>query len=274
MDARANWLVQMRAERALAELLPALSARGVEAMVVKGVALAHSLYEDQAARPISDVDVRIRPSKLHHVRTLAGERGWKVVMDAPVYDNMVLEIQDHQVDIEGHVGPPYVSALGIGEFFERATPQVFASGFTALVPSVEDHAILLTLNIFKDKITSAASWAIEDVRRIVSAPGFDENVFLARVSEAGIRTITRIVASHMASLGSQSWASILRALGPETRPVYARLVRRAFTERASKTLATRVLARVGADSPRARLKALAFAARWEFAHGLARRGVW
>lgn len=264
----------MRAERALSELLPELEKLHVEVMVVKGVALAHCLYGDQAERPISDVDLRIRPSKLHLVRALARQKGWTVIQDAPIYDNLVLEIHGHQVDIEGHVGPPYVSALGIGDLFPRAVQQKFSSGFTALVPSLEDHALLLILNIFKDKIATAQSWAIEDVRRIVDAPTFDVEVFLRRVAEAGVRTMTRIVAAHMVTLGSTTWQAILLALGRETRPLYAKLVRARFQTSSSADLATRVLARVGSDSPRARLKALTFAARWELRHGLSRRHSW
>ena len=264
----------MRAERALSELLPELAKEHVDVMVVKGVALAHCLYRDQSVRPISDVDLRIRPSDLSRVRSLARRQGWHFVQDAPVYDNLVLEIHDHQVDIEGHVGPPYVCAVGIGELFSRAVPQLFSSGFTALVPSLEDHALLLTLNIFKDKIATAATWAIEDVRRIVDAPGFLVETFLMRVHEAGVRTMTRIVAAHMVTLGSGTWASILEALGPETRPLYATLVRSQFRSESAASMATRVLARVGSDSPTARLKALTFAARWELRHGLARRYSW
>ena len=121
---------------------------------------------------------------------------------------------------------------------------------------------------------AAASWAIEDVRRIVDAPDFHVGVFLDRVREAGVATITRIVAEHMVSLGSGTWAGILDALGPETRPLYARLVRSHFRPDRSGDMTTRVLARVGSDSAHARLKALTFAARWEIRHGLARRYSW
>jgi Uncharacterised nucleotidyltransferase len=66
---RAAWIGNRQLRGVLAEVLAAFAARGVEAMAVKGVALALRYYGEPALRPAGDLDLLVRRADLAACRT-------------------------------------------------------------------------------------------------------------------------------------------------------------------------------------------------------------
>jgi hypothetical protein len=60
----------------LAEMLGALAARGIEALVMKGTALAYDLYPAPELRPRGDTDLLVGRDDLEHVRSVMRELGF------------------------------------------------------------------------------------------------------------------------------------------------------------------------------------------------------
>jgi len=65
-----------RCERDLQELLEALAAEGVDALLLKGVGLAHSVYPAPHVRPRVDTDLLIRRDMLEQAERLFAAEGW------------------------------------------------------------------------------------------------------------------------------------------------------------------------------------------------------
>jgi len=61
---------------ALAKVLDALNATGVESTVMKGTALAYSLHDEPATRRRGDTDLLIQPKDLDRARTHLQQLGW------------------------------------------------------------------------------------------------------------------------------------------------------------------------------------------------------
>ncbi len=85
----ADWLRARAAQHAhanrvratvLAEILTALQAAGIEALVLKGAALAHIAYPSPGLRPMGDVDVLVSRKRVREAQALLARLGF----DAPV----------------------------------------------------------------------------------------------------------------------------------------------------------------------------------------------
>jgi hypothetical protein len=238
--------MHLAARSALVDATKLLSHATIPSLAVKGAVTAHSLYGDPGERPLGDVDLRIRPRDFRRAAHAFESCGWRVVDWKPAYGAFVAELGSVCVDVESVIGAPGLCALSVDEMLTRAEG---LAGTEVRVPELHDHAVVLCVNVFKDKFALALPWAIEDVRRIGEARGFSADRFVARARYARIACLAWIVADWMArKKGSAGWGRVKERLGGERapRPLYAWALRR-LEETAPKSLATRLLARGAAD---------------------------
>jgi hypothetical protein len=264
-DARAVWATHVTARRALDVVAKGFEQADIDVLAVKGIVTSELLYREPTERPMGDVDVRIRAEDVERAHEVARREGWTVWQWKPAYGAFVLFVEELgvSVDVESVIGAPGLCGLSIAEMLERATRGV--GKLDVRVPEIHDHAVLLCVNVFKDKMRSSP-WALEDVRRIVGVEGFDADRFAERARRAKVASIVWIVADWMVrEKGSAAWGQLRDKLGGARapRPLYAWAFRR-LMERAPTGMTTRVLARVAADDPRLWIGALARAALLEW----------
>lgn len=256
------WAQQLTNARAASTFLGACEADGIPALPVKGIVSATTLYDDRADRPLTDVDVRVVPTDVKRVARLCRARGWPVVQRMRSYANLVAIVDRVYVDVEGYVGAPGMCSLHVSSMLDRATWSD-ALGFRARLPDYLDHAVLLVVNAFKDKLSGAFEWAIRDLEQTPRRPEFDARALAARLRDGGCTTIGFVVADWMVrARGAERWSEVLRALGPAPRTRYVLALQNAI-ERDAAGLRARVLGRIGADSPAMRARALAHMAAWQ-----------
>jgi hypothetical protein len=253
-DAPAVWARQALTRRVLCKVTAALGRAGVDVLAVKGVVTSGWLYAEPGERPLTDLDVRVRPRDFGAVVRASAAEGWRLDRRLWSYRTLMLDVDGISVDVESRVGPPGVTPLSVDRLFARASrdPQGF------WVPEAHDHALLLTLNVFKDKISGAFPWALEDVARVVDTPGFDPRVYVGRVREAHLTAMAWVVADWMARERQHaSWRTIRGLLGGDAPPRarYASRVRRLFATADPFSLEVRLMTRVASDDP----------LRWPFA---------
>lgn len=260
--ARGVVVTHLLADAVMAKVLPALEAARIEALPVKGFVTARQLYGDVSERPITDVDLRVRPRDVEPLARLVAREGWTLVRDSKAYRNVIFRIGSLDVDVEAAVGPPGLCGLSIDAMLARAEP-VQGAGFVYKRPEIHDHALFLCVNAFKDKLTRAAPWALRDLEKVVRDARFEVPQFLARVEESRVVAITWIVADWMARVrGDHAWREILEQLGHAPRPLFMRLYR-VLQARDDDSLPLRLLSRAASDAPLQRARALAAALRWE-----------
>lgn len=73
---RAQTATELLRQRELIAVLDELAAEDIYPVVLKGTALAHSLYESPAARPRADTDLLIRRDQVDQVRRALGRSGY------------------------------------------------------------------------------------------------------------------------------------------------------------------------------------------------------
>jgi hypothetical protein len=263
---QATWAAQVTAKRVLDVVVTRFEEAGIDVLAVKGIVTSHLLYRDPTERPMGDVDVRIRPEDFERAGRVAEKAGWAIHQWKPSYRAFVVVVLGLgvSVDVESSLGAPGLCALSIGDMLERATRGI--AGSDVRVPEIHDHAVLLCVNVFKDKLSTAALWGREDVRRIVELESFDADRFVALARRSKVASLVWIVADWMArEQGSAAWRKIRDKLGGERgpRPIYAWAFRW-LTENAPTATATRILARVAADDPRMWVVAMARAVMLEW----------
>jgi hypothetical protein len=248
-DGRAVWAKHVMARNALVAATRLLADQGVPSLAVKGAVTAYMLYRDPAERPVSDVDLRIRPDDFRRSVRAFEQAGWSIRDWKPMYGAFVAELAGVCIDVESVVGAPGLCGLSIQEMLSRASERL--AGTEVPVPEIHDHAVLLVVNVFKDKLLGAAPWAIEDVRRIVEVSEFDTARFAALAWRAKVAGIAWLVADWMVrEHGSGGWSAVREKLGGRRgpRPVYAMLFRWLLKRTKPDGLVVRVTARLGADA--------------------------
>ncbi len=207
----------------LGKIASAFEAENIEILPVKGVLTAHLLYDDVALRPLPDIDLRIRRRDFRKAVGIARDRGWNPRTDSPVLWTALLSVDGWEVDVEATVGPPGLCALRVEDLLQRAQRCVDPLGIAHWEPEVNDHALVLALNAFKDGL-GIMPWALEDLRRIPRHPRFDEDVLVLRAREGRVASALWIVADWLAERhGDVEWCAIRERVGP--RPPSLRVAR-------------------------------------------------
>ncbi|HEY2510948.1 MAG TPA: nucleotidyltransferase family protein [Polyangiaceae bacterium] len=253
LDDVAAYGYHVLARTALRESLRRLDAAGIPALVVKGVVLAYLLYDTPIDRPLVDVDLRVRPADLP--RALAalqaapphGERA-RPLVSSRVQQTAVVSLHRIQIDLESHIGPRFVCKTSVATMLQRAERTDQGLGFPHLRPELHDHAVLLAINLFKDRMTGGA-WRTRDLERIVRLPGFDPETLGARAAEAGCLTIVYVVARYLADTqGDPILDAVARRIRPPRPRFAAHVLSTLRGEHRIPLLAWRVEVRAAADS--------------------------
>jgi hypothetical protein len=248
----------LRARAALEHALARLDEAGIPALVVKGALLAHTLYASPIERPIRDVDLRVRPVDLARAgRILAGAPGAKALVRSRVYGSWVVSFERVELDLESAIGPPFVCGIPVEAILARAQRTTEGLGFPHWRPEIHDHALLLIVNLFKDRFLDVPPWKLGDLVRLVRAPGFDPATFHERVREAECTTVAHVVANVVATLAeSREWEEMAARIVPARRRYAARILSDLGVKQARPALWRRISARACADSRSRALAAL------------------
>jgi len=252
----ATWAKHQLALSALRSTLDALEPAGVPVLVVKGMVLAYSLYSDVADRPMSDVDLRVRPRDFIRAVRVMRARGFPPLWDSRQLGAVSFVVDGTLVEIETSVGPPGLCTLRVARMLERSRERVLPGELRVREPEVHDHAVVLLVNAYKDKMVECPRWSLDDLEAI--AARLDPDTLLARLAEGRVRTLAWIAADWMArERGSERWRALRERIGPHApRRLYAWVVRRSL-RRAEASVVLRALSRIASDSPVQRAWALA-----------------
>ncbi len=250
-----RWVRQSVAQAALAKALGVLDGAGVDALPVKGVVTTPLLWADSAERDIADVDLRVRPRDRVRALRAFEEAGFRIGHASKQWGTFDLIIGQMLVEVETSVGPPGLCGLDVDTMIAHATRG--EHGY--LEPELHEHALLLCVNVFKDKLARARGHALEDVTRIVRLEEFDDEKFVRVVSAARSTTLVWIVADFFAQQGDARWAEIRAALGGPRR-VYAAAYRALMRRRLRGKFLLPLVARAASDDPLQRARAVALGA--------------
>jgi hypothetical protein len=222
-----TWVSHQIGAARLRRVVEAFAAARIDILPVKGILTGRTLYADVAERPISDVDLRIRPRDVPRAIAVGRAQGWITIGRSPRFGEVSFVLGGMLVELEAHVGRPGMCAITVDELLSRAVRSVAPFGFAHLQPETNDHALVLCLNAFKDRLPGGDTGATRDLERIVALPEFDAATLAERASRGGVATAVWLVADWLArERGAEAWTGVRDLLGSAPPDVaYARAYR-------------------------------------------------
>ena len=172
----------------LARMLSLFAEHGVEALLLKGAALAHSAYERPTDRPMGDIDLLVRPEAASRAWEVVLANGWRRRRDVatersyeehqhlpPLEDTDGLEIGlELHTALFTHQAP---FDLPAGQLWEGARV-LSIGGAPALVARPEDQLVHAALHFAWSHEMSFGTWrTLRDVERIVAVGQVDWPAF-------------------------------------------------------------------------------------------------
>jgi hypothetical protein len=221
-------------------------------------------------RPLSDIDLLIRPRDFVPALRVARAASWPIVWDSKVLGSVNFIVDNMAVDVAVSLGPPGTSAMGVRELLERSERRVEPLGFPHSQIELHDHALLMSVDAFKDKLW-VKEWASRDLQMIAEMPGFEPLRLVQLARTARLETMLSIVAYWMSEqMRSRPWTTIHDSIpSGDVRSAYAKkylALAAAPADRHRWRLAC--LARTVSDAPARRAWALALGATGSALFGL------
>ena len=265
----------LRMDERLDETIKAFAAAGIPAVLLKGAALARSVYQSIVDRPMLDLDVLVPADETDAARAAAQTAGWVWKHDrryAPFFST-----HHHLPPLRDGRGTRALLELHTGLFPAR-NPFVLDADAVAqravgvrgrargiLVPSAEDHLVYLCAHWVWSHMMNGGAWrALRDVAALTERGAVDWELCAARARQARATTCvywTLRLAQRMAGVDVPAVA--LRAMKPPTPAVVLERLERYFVWRVAE----------GRECPSVRLGELLWSAamrpRWS-GHGDAR----
>src|SRR5687767_11683341 len=265
----------LRMDERLEETVAAFGAAGIRTVLLKGAALARSVYDSTVDRPMLDLDVLVSAEQTDAARAAAQSAGWVWKHDrryAPFFST-----HHHLPPLRDGRGTRALLELHTGLFpaghpFALDADAVAQRGIAArggargiLIPSPEDHLVYLCAHWVWSHMMNGGAWpALRDVAALIERGGLDWDLCAARAREARATTCvywTLRLAQRMA--GVEVPMAAVRATKPPTPDVVVERLERYFVWRISE----------GRECPSVRLSELLWSAalrpRWS-GHGHAR----
>ncbi len=149
---------------ALSDITETLQDKGVEHLLLKGSALANTIYPDPGLRPMRDLDILCRPDSIKSAYKHLQNRGYtpaKTVVADNYHHLPPLEkkLRGLNICVELHRGifpkdPPYYREPEFDELFNRSSPlTIKETGVTARMMSYEDMLYHLFQHGFRAPLT-------------------------------------------------------------------------------------------------------------------------
>ncbi len=229
-----------RMDERLEESIAAFEAAGIRTVLLKGAALARSVYESIVERPMLDLDVLVPAAEIEAAREAALSSGWVWKHDrryAPFFST-----HHHLPPLRDGRGTRALLELHTGLFpaahpFALDAEAVAARGIAArgdrrgiLIPSPEDHLVYLSGHWVWSHMMNGGAWrALRDVAALTERGALDWDLCVTRARTARATTCvywTLRLAHRLA--GVKVPALALRELAPPTPSLVLERLERYF----------------------------------------------
>jgi hypothetical protein len=229
-----------RMEERLDETVAAFADAGLQIVLLKGAALARSVFASVTDRPMLDLDVLVPADQTDAARATAASVGWVWKHDrryAPFFST-----HHHLPPLHDSRGTRALLELHTGLFpaghpFQLEATTVAGRAIRArggkheaLIPSAEDHLVYLCVHWVWSHMMNGGAWrALRDVGALAERGGLDWTRCVTRAREANATTCvywTLRLAHRLA--GVDVPAEAMRAMEPPTSPLLLNRLERYF----------------------------------------------
>jgi hypothetical protein len=227
-DLRAAAIADLLREGELRRLLAALAAAGVHSLVLKGAALAYTVYRAPHLRPRGDLDLLIAPPDLETADQALVAAGWCRAVE---HDSAAITTQRHYVlggaprfaehlDLHWKIAVPRIfgDAIGFDELAARAVP-IAALGPDAWTLSSADALFLACLHRVAHHQDAADLLWLWDIHLLASSLSEAERAsFVALAGQRAMRAVcARGLELALARFATPRAPELIAALRPSQK---------------------------------------------------------
>ena len=230
--------------RPLAELLSACAEAALDIIVLKGAALAETVYPRPSLRPFGDIDILVRPEDAGRAYALLSGLGyaaeavaWAGLKDGQTCEsNFFRHTERGPVVIELHTNLLNNALLwsqvhlDLSGLWSRSQPACLA-GVDALVLGPEDQILHLCLHLAGHYFDAPKS--LQDIQQVCAVQSVDWPLFLALCRKAGAVSIGYGGLFAAAQQGAAVPPSVLEGLAPRRRQALETLITARVQNRAA-----------------------------------------
>jgi hypothetical protein len=223
--ARVAWITETAAE-----VTRLLESEGIRVVLLKGLALEHTLYGSRGLRQMSDADLLVAPSDALRARDILTGAGFESMpMKSPLYRHIILDIGNHlpelhrggvSVDLHYRLFGPEGEEMVARAIEESETITSGSSGFRVLPPMIAFLA--LVSHIYKHEIKGEFQLRLwVDVYLLLARHGsviLTDELTVAAM-RAGVASETRIVLTVMEQVWAVRIPAVMRARSEDAAAV-------------------------------------------------------
>lgn len=191
--ARRRAATSLAASALVADVARKLAAPGIPVMPVKGALLQYWLYDDPTERPMTDVDLLVRPDALERAvkqlesegyRTAARPSAGAVMMQTPF--GFVLDLHPTLFDAARY-------RLPTNELFARGTEDSILFGTSVRLPSPLDVYAHLIGKLGSDHLDARATARLDEIARMARRLDAPPETVARHLVHCGMRRASRYV---------------------------------------------------------------------------------
>jgi hypothetical protein len=187
--------------RELIRIVESLTARGIEVMPYKGVALAEVIYGDIALRQSGDIDLLIHPRDLPRIRDAVAELGYTPHLGLSDAEECAYLKSGYECVFDGTAGPNllelqwaiqprfYAVDFDMQSLFQRAVT-IPVAGQPMKTPSPADLFLILSVHAAKH-VWGRLVWLC-DIAQLMHRPDLDWNWIGSQAQGLGVVRILRV----------------------------------------------------------------------------------
>jgi len=188
------------AVKELKSVLKSFLESGIEVILLKGVALADTVYPDIALRPFNDVDILVRKEDINKARLKLSQLGYKLELSEyrPGFAERFWYVADYTgenlyIDLHWHIiRHSYSKYAPITHFWDSAVP-IYLDDLKIKVLSPENLLISLCFHALKHHYSSLLYFV--DIAEVINYYNklIDWNVFIENIRQYKIYSLVRYV---------------------------------------------------------------------------------
>lgn len=204
-----------------AKLIESMAERGIEVMLLKGIALAEHHYQDCADRPMGDVDIMVRKADAARTIALLAELGdWRPLDTDLLADRDALRHAQGYANAQGFSVDLHWNLLPELGYYPDATDRLWQRsraarfhGQSVRLLSPEDQLFHLCAHGLRWNNGSCLRWGVDSVQLMRSVESFDWDALLLTAERYRHQVLLREALGFLGrSLAAPVPAEVLRRL--------------------------------------------------------------
>jgi hypothetical protein len=206
----------MLATELVGDVARRLAEAGIQVMPVKGALLQHWLYDDPSERPMTDVDLLVRPGDLGAAVDLLETAGYTRTRHRSVGGWVLQTPFGLALDLHSQLFDRARYRMLTHDLFERSTEDRVLYGASVQLPSPLDVYAHLIGKFGSDHLDARATSRLDDIARMTARLGAPPEAVARHLRDCGMRRVSQYVLPLTHSrLGDPFSLSVCECLGPD-----------------------------------------------------------